>query len=80
MTDAQRFSPDPLNEATRPTFEIFHLDDLPWSQAPLPRRLHRCRVQTRGWDHFRLIERCACGAIRLDGRGWLDRNSRRKHR
>lgn len=49
-----------------------------WYDAPIPRRFHRCRVQTDGWVDFTHIQRCACGAIRIYDSGWSDRNSRRK--
>lgn len=55
---------------------IVHKDGTAWHQATKPRWLHRCQVQTTGWSGLRLIERCACGAIRMDGRRWLERNSR----
>jgi hypothetical protein len=49
-----------------------------WPDAPVPRRWHACRAQTRGFtgpgDYF---ERCACGGIRLDRSGpWLEKNTR----
>lgn len=58
--------------------ETHHLDGVEWWNAPVPRRWHRCAPQTRGWiNYFSLVERCACGAIRLDGRThWMDRNNR----
>jgi hypothetical protein len=60
--------------------EISHLNGVPWHEAPLPRRWHFCEPQTQGWrSFFTLVERCACGAKRFDGRGrWKDRNSRRR--
>lgn len=59
--------------------EIWDRGGVSWHKAPLPRRWHRCRVQTRGWfNEFDLVERCACGAIRLDGGSWLERNQRRR--
>lgn len=48
-----------------------------WLLAPLPRRLHRCRVIQSGFLG-RLVERCACGAIRVDNGSWMERNSRRR--
>ena len=49
-----------------------------WCDAPLPRRFHRCRTQTRGWLRFSYVERCACGATRLrPGKFWIGRNERR---
>lgn len=51
---------------------------VPWSKAPLPRRLHRCRPWHVGYLMQR-IERCACGAMRSDiYNHWHDRNSRRR--
>jgi hypothetical protein len=57
---------------------IVHRDGVPWHAAPRPRRLHRCSPQTAGTATTgTYIERCACGAIRLDGYGsWDERNSR----
>lgn len=64
---------------TGPTIHPEHRDGLPWHDAPLPRRLHRCRPQTHavidqhgarcnrhGLDQCALqrVDRCACGAIR----------------
>lgn len=62
---------------------ITHRDGVPWHDAPIPRRLHRCTPQTtalnlRGGER---IYRCACGAIALDEpRYWMERNSSRKER
>jgi hypothetical protein len=55
---------------------IHHVDGTPWHEAPLPKRWHRCWVQTCGLD----AERCPCGAIRLPGVSslWAERNSRRR--
>lgn len=62
------------------TVELEHLDGVPWWEASVPRRWHRCRVQSRG--HISLsdyVERCACGAIRRGGdRPWLNKNERGK--
>jgi hypothetical protein len=51
-----------------------------WYDAPVPRRWHRCIPQTLAVHGGRLVERCACGGIRIDGpRGpWMERNSRRR--
>lgn len=57
--------------------ELHHLDGVPWFEAPIPRRLHRCRVQTDGWVGLHQVQRCACGAIRA-GRRWRERNSRQR--
>lgn len=60
---------------------IWHLDGIAWFEAPLPRRFHFCRPQTRGYNSLSpLVERCACGSIRSGGRFWLERNARRKER
>lgn len=55
---------------------VAHLDDVPWYDAPLPRRWHRCRVQTRAYIG-EVVDRCACGAIRWNGKRWHDRHLRR---
>lgn len=59
---------------------VEHRDGIDWFHAPIPRRLHRCTAWTVGWfNWFSKVERCACGAIRHDGRGhWAERNSRRR--
>lgn len=60
---------------------VYHREGVAWFEAPLPRLLHRHTVQTEGYLDFEKVERCACGAIRLGGRGrWLDRNRRRRSR
>lgn len=56
--------------------DLVHVDGVPWHEAPRPRLLHRCRVQTSAQVDERLFERCPCGAIRIDGGTWLERNSR----
>jgi hypothetical protein len=50
----------------RPDPDVRHRDGVPWNEAPIPRRLHRCSVQTSGWTGpagLTQILRCACGAI-----------------
>lgn len=59
------------------SLEIEHKDNIPFWQAPVPRRWHKCSAQTRGWSGLNFVERCACGAIRFEG-CWIERNSRRK--
>lgn len=49
-----------------------------WSTAPLPRRWHRCRPDTEGFVYGLFIERCACGALRVNGSYWMWKNDRRK--
>lgn len=57
---------------------IIHRDGVKWSDAPLPRRLHRCTAWTTA---VRLgVLRCACGAMTrapFEDR-WANRNARRK--
>jgi len=60
---------------------IEHLAGVPWFEAPIPRKRHRCRAQTRGLIGFEMVHRCACGAIQNHSRfpgSWLERNSSRK--
>jgi hypothetical protein len=59
------------------TTDIQNVGGVGWWEAPLPPRKHKCTPQTTGWTSgFTLVERCACGAIRLDRRSWRERNSR----
>lgn len=62
-----------------------HINGVTWNMAPVPVRWHFCTAWTRGWTglyDLRYIERCACGAIRLDGQGrptvWANKNTRRR--
>lgn len=55
-----------------------HKDGVPWHKAPLPYPWHKCQPQTWGWSNFDYVERCACGAIRLDRGIWLEKNATRK--
>lgn len=64
---------------------IEHFDGIPWYDAPIPRRWHRCKPQSRtcfdaGWAGRDAIERCACGAIRYQRGVWIRRNDRRRGR
>lgn len=53
------------------------LGGVDWHEAPIPRWWHRCRAQMRGHLSNNYVERCACGAARLDRSGpWVLRNSR----
>lgn len=56
-----------------------HKNGVWWYDAPLPVVDHQCKPHTRGYLRcFTLIERCACGARRLNGRGhWTGVNERR---
>jgi hypothetical protein len=59
--------------------EMHHRDGVPWWKAEVPKTRHECWAQTEGWTNYvNRVERCACGAIRLDGAHgvWSDRNSR----
>lgn len=64
---------------------ITHKGGIPWHEAPMPRRWHRCWAQTEGSvDGAVWTARCACGATRrfpslLTSSGpWIERNSRRR--
>ena len=55
-----------------------------WMASPIPRRLHRCTAAVSAIVSGGIVERCACGAIRVQPPGmtmggWRERNSRRKH-
>jgi hypothetical protein len=51
-----------------------------WYETPLPRRIHRCEAQTKGWTSSTdYVERCACGGMKFEGR-WIRKNERRKGR
>lgn len=78
-------TPDELNELMDETIASVDavvaaasLDGIPWYEAEIPCRWHRCKTQTKGYAGSFTVYRCACGAIRLNGRGpWRDKNSRR---
>jgi hypothetical protein len=66
---------DEWSDGTRS--RVWDLDGLSWSDAPPPRRWHRCTEQTYGvMDWFTVVKRCACGAISVNGEPWDNRNSR----
>jgi hypothetical protein len=75
--------PDPLLDQASDVIRIEHLDGVDWMNAPLPRRWHRCRPQSRMWEpKWGVLYRCACGAS-TDTEGlahewWDHRNSRRR--
>lgn len=51
----------------------------PWWRAPLPRRWHRCTAQTAALvAGLGRVWRCPCGAMKVNSRGWTDKNSRRR--
>jgi hypothetical protein len=58
---------------------VVHRDGLPWNEAPLPRRWHRCAP----WTTLNGYWRCACGGWTHSRPGrvvWVDRNWRRHMR
>lgn len=62
---------------------VFHLDGIPWNEAPVPRRWHRCWIQTWGYagvTFHPIVNRCPCGATRFPtiSEHWSDRNTRRR--
>lgn len=63
---------------------VFHREpNVWWRDAPLPRRIHRCRVWTLWYDrHLGPVHRCPCGATRIPrvSNIWIDRNLRRKEK
>jgi hypothetical protein len=65
-----------------PAFKYLEdLDGIASDEAPLPRRLHRCKPQSRGrcgrgWRM--IVEYCACGSKRFDHGKWIHKNNRRK--
>lgn len=80
ITSGYREGWDPLSPSiVGAPLEMYHLDGVPWWEAPLPSKRHQCVRQTYAWSgYFNSIERCACGAIRRDGRFgvWDQRNER----
>lgn len=57
--------------------DIDHIDGVPWFDAPVPNPRHRCVPKTNEWQGVTRRQRCACGAIRIDGGQWINRNARR---
>lgn len=58
---------------------LSHLDGVPWFEAPIPSRMHRCWPQTIAWLGLDQIFRCPCGALRNTRfQGWLECNSRKR--
>jgi hypothetical protein len=56
---------------------LTHADDVPWWLAKVPATRHRCKPQSDGWRGVEHIERCACGAVRVNDGTWINRNARR---
>lgn len=64
-----------LRELIDRVIGITHVGGVPYYEAPLPPRLHRCRPWT---VNARLdVERCPCGSRRIDRGRWKLRNDRR---
>lgn len=45
-------------------------------EAPMPRKWHRCKVQTSARTIYGTIHKCACGASRVGRVGWSGKNTR----
>ena len=60
--------------------ETEHRNSVPWFDAPIPPADHDCWAQTQGsTDNLPFVQRCACGAIRLNPyRDWMEKNSRKE--
>ena len=56
--------------------EFTHKGGLPWWEAARPFWLHRCKPHTIARVDMDQVERCACGAFRVNRRRWWDKNSR----
>lgn len=57
--------------------EVWHLDHIPWYEADLPKKHHKCIPQTIGWiNYITRVERCACGNTKYDGIWLTYKNSR----
>ena len=63
---------------TMKDYEVGHLDGIAWHEAVLPFRFHKCKVQTSGWLDSHLVDRCACGSLRVDQGHWNFKNERRR--
>ena len=76
ITRAQAYSK--YREQRREYERSMSVDGVFWFEAEVPRRWHRCYAHTSGIVGFKMVERCACGAIRYDGSRWMEKNARRK--
>lgn len=65
--------------ASKPFVAVSHVDNVPWYDAPVPKRWHWCREQTLSIYDTNITFRCPCGAVRngVGGR-WRGKNYRRK--
>ncbi len=58
---------------------VQHKDGIWWYDAPMPPEQHDCEPWSSGESGSFFVERCACGATKLDHDwAWLDINSRRE--
>ena len=58
---------------------VQNLGGVDWLEAQAPPVQHSCTPQSRGiLRDGAEVERCACGAIWLDGKTWTERNSKSK--
>lgn len=60
--------------------QMTHQDGIPWHDAKVPFRFHRCKPQTTARFRFETVDRCACGATRFDGGPWINKNETRNNR
>lgn len=65
-------------EQRRSSEQALSVGGVLWYEAKVPRRFHRCYAHMTGLASFKMVERCACGAIRIDGDRWMEKNARRK--
>lgn len=49
-----------------------------YMEHEIPPVWHFCKTAMVGMVNGMVVDRCACGAVRIDSGSWLDRNSRRK--
>ncbi len=76
LANAQRW----LDQIAGDRIGPHHTDGVAWYRLRPPGRWHKCWAQSWGsCGPFEMIERCPCGAVRIDRGGpWLDRNWRRR--
>lgn len=78
-----RYKPSPPKEFGRgivweDPFE--HVDGVLWADAKNPFWVHRCWAQSRGTVAGAYVERCACGATKLNhSRFWFDKHESNKY-
>jgi len=59
--------------------DLLNVGDVWWYEAPIPPKRHQCETHTSGTvRHVGMVQRCACGAIKVNDSPWLDRNSRQE--